>query len=236
MNFATPENSALLLHLFDLAAVSVFAVTGALVASRKQMDIFGFAVLGTVTGIGGGTLRDLLLGLPVFWVKDPSYLAACIAAASVTFFTAHLLTSRYRAIVWLDAIGLSVYCVLGADKALAYGASPMVAIVMGVITGTFGGIIRDVLGGEVPLLLRRDVYVTAALAGALAFVAAVAAGVPGTVAWAIGIGACFTVRALALTFDWSLPTYRARPGRTPEELQELGLWRGGKEKPDKAPD
>lgn len=229
-------DSALAFHVFDLAAVALFAVTGALVASRKQMDIFGFAMLGTVTGIGGGTVRDVLLGLPVFWVQDATYLIACVIAASLTFFGAHLLHSRYRAVLWLDAIGLSVYCVLGAEKALAHGASPLVAIVMGVVTGTFGGIIRDVLGGEVPLLLRRDVYVTAALAGALTFVGAGAIGASSAVAWSAGVAACFVVRGLALWFGWSLPTYKARPGRTPQELAELGLWQGKPEARETARD
>lgn len=206
----------------DLAAVALFAFTGALVASRKQMDIFGFVLLGTAAGIGGGTLRDVLLGqLPVFWVKQPVYLAVCIAAASVTFFTAHLPQSRYRVLLWLDALGLALYCALGAEKALAVGAGPLVAVTMGVVTAAFGGIIRDILGGEVPLVLSKEVYVTAALAGACVFVAAHAAGLPAVAGWIAGAGTGFTVRALALTFHWSLPTYKARPGRTPDEVRKL---------------
>lgn len=219
--------------LFDLAAIAVFAVTGALVASRKQMDIFGFALLGTVTGIGGGTIRDILLGVPVFWVREPSSLLVCIAVSAATFVTAHLLHSRYRAILWLDAVGLAAYCVIGADKALASGAGGTVAVVMGVITAAFGGIVRDILGGEVPLLLRRDVYVTAALAGALAFVGLSSAKADPAVAWVAGAAVCFVVRALALSFDWSLPVYRSRPGRSVEELAALGLWRVGRA-PDRA--
>jgi uncharacterized membrane protein YeiH len=217
---------ARLVAALDLAAIALFAATGALVASRKQMDIFGFALLGTVAGIGGGTLRDILLGeLPVFWVKRPEIIVVCVVAASVTFFTAHLVQSRYRLLLWLDAVGLAVYAVLGAEKALAVGAGPVVAIVMGVVTGTFGGIIRDVLGGEVPLLLRRDIYVTAALIGAATYVGADALALATPLGWAAGVAACFLVRALALVFGWSLPVYRPRPGRSPEELARLGLWR-----------
>lgn len=208
----------------DLAAVAMFAFTGALVASRKQMDIFGFALLGTVAGIGGGTLRDVLLGqLPVFWVRHPEYIAVCVVAASITFFAAHIPYSRYRWLLWLDALGLAVYCVLGAEKALAVGAGPVVAVVMGVITATFGGIIRDVIGGEVPLLLKKEVYVTAALAGAVAYVAADGLGLATAIAWSSGVAVCFTVRALAIVYRWSLPTYRGRPGRTQDELDELGM-------------
>ncbi|MFP6713453.1 MAG: trimeric intracellular cation channel family protein [Rhodospirillales bacterium] len=198
----------------DHIAVGVFAITGALVASRKQMDIFGFILLGTVTGIGGGTIRDLLLGQqPVNWVQDPSYVIGCIIAASVTFFAAHMFQSRYQVLLWLDAIGLSLFCVLGAERALEVGTHPLVAIIMGVISGTFGGIIRDVLGGEVSLVLKKEIYVTAALLGAATFVGLQIAGVAQTLSFAIGLLTCFSVRALALRFSWSLPTYKSRPGR-----------------------
>ena len=157
--------------LLDLFGVAVFAVTGALTASRKQMDIVGFALLATVTGIGGGTLRDLVLGAqPVFWVREPVYVAICIAVAVIVFFTAHIPESRYRLLLWLDALGLSFFCVAGADKALTADAGWFIAIVMGVITATFGGVVRDVLGGEIPVILRREIYATAALAGAGVFV------------------------------------------------------------------
>src|SRR6478752_906744 len=139
--------------LFDTAAavldwlgVIVFATSGALVASRKQMDIVGFALLAIVTGIGGGTLRDILLGqLPVFWVREPAYLGTCVLVAAVVFFTAHIPQSRYRA--------------------LLAGTGPGAAVAMGVITATFGGVIRDVLGAESPVVLSREIYVTAALLG-----------------------------------------------------------------------
>jgi uncharacterized membrane protein YeiH len=160
--------------LFDTAAaaldwlgVIVFAVSGALVASRKQMDVVGFALLGTVTGIGGGTLRDLLLGQgPVFWVREPAYLIVCVIISGVVFVTAHIPQSRYRVLLWFDAIGLALFAVTGAERALLVGSGPVVAVAMGVITATFGGIIRDVLGNESPVVLSREIYVTAALAGA----------------------------------------------------------------------
>src|SRR3954468_17339930 len=139
--------------ILDWFGVVVFAVSGALVASRKQMDISGFALLGTVTGIGGGTGRDLLLGVPVFWVQQPLYGVICIAVSAVVFFTAHIPESRYRLLMWLDAVGLSFFCVAGAEKALVADAGWFIAIVMGVITATFGGVVRDVLGGEIPVIL-----------------------------------------------------------------------------------
>jgi len=209
---------ATLITVLDMLGVGVFAVTGALVASRKQMDIVGFALLATVTGIGGGTLRDLVLGLtPVFWVQEPVYVAICIVVAALVFFTAHVPESRYRLLLWLDALGLSFFCVVGADKALAAGAGPFIAVVMGVITATIGGVVRDVLGGEIPVILRREIYATAALAGASAFVAGVMAGYAQPAA-AAGFAICLAIRGFALQRGWSLPVYRARPGRTPDEL------------------
>jgi uncharacterized membrane protein YeiH len=211
-----PSVTALL--TLDLAAVAVFAITGALTASRKQMDVFGFALLGTVTGIGGGTVRDLLLGLPVFWVREPTYLVVCLIAATLTFFTAHLVDSRYRLVLWLDAVGLAAVAVIGADKALDHGASALVAVTMGVITGAFGGIIRDVLGGESPLVLRRDVYVTAALLAAIVYVAAIALGLSPAAASGAGFASGFALRGLAIHYRLSLPVYRPRRARSPEEL------------------
>jgi uncharacterized membrane protein YeiH len=206
----------------DWFGVAVFAVTGALVASRKRMDIFGFMLLGAATGIGGGSLRDVMLGaLPVFWVREPIYLAICIGVAAATFFLAHIPESRYRALLWFDAAGLALVCVIGADKALAAGAGAFIAITMGVVSATFGGIIRDILGGESPLVLRKEIYVTAALAGAMVFVGLIALNVPRDIAAVAGFAACFVIRALALIYGWSLPVYRGRAGRTAEEVERL---------------
>src|SRR5215213_11725903 len=157
--------------VLDWFGVIVFAISGALVASRKQMDVVGFALLGTVTGIGGGTLRDLLLGQgPVFWVHEPAYLIVCVIVSSAVFVTAHIPQSRYRVLLWFDALGLALFAVTGAERGLLAGSGPVVAVTMGVITATFGGIIRDVLGNESPVVLSREVYVTAALIGATMFV------------------------------------------------------------------
>lgn len=208
---------ASLLAALDWFGIVVFAITGALVASRKEMDVFGFALLATVTGVGGGTVRDVLLGrLPVFWVKEPAYILVCVIVAVILFFTAHLPESRYRLLLWLDAIGLAVFAAVGAERTLDMGTGPVIAVVMGVVTATFGGIIRDVLGGEVPLILRKEIYVTAALAGALVLVATVGAGLARPQALLAAFAAAFVVRGLALWFGWSLPPYRARPGRAPE--------------------
>ena len=200
----------------DWLGVVAFATTGALVASRKQMDIIGFTLLGVVTGIGGGTLRDVLLGAPVFWVTEPAYLIACVLVSGIVFFTAHIPQSRYRFLLWLDAIGLALFAVTGAEKAWHAGADGIVAVAMGVITATFGGIIRDLLGGESPVILSREIYASAALAGAVIFTSLLALGAPREFALGTGFAVGLLVRAAALHYGWSLPRYRQRPGRPHE--------------------
>lgn len=204
--------------LFEFAGIAVFAVTGALVASRKELDIVSFALLATVTAIGGGTVRDVLLGLPVFWVKDPTTILICTGVAVIVFFTAHIPESRYRWLLWFDAVGMAAFAVKGCEKALAAGTHSLTAVVMGMITASFGGIIRDVLGGENTLLLRQEIYITAALLACALDVLALKAGLPGFWASSLGFAAGFGLRALALRFNWSLPVYRRRAGRRPEEL------------------
>jgi uncharacterized membrane protein YeiH len=198
--------------MLDWLGIVVFTVSGALVASRKEMDIVGFVLLGTATGIGGGTLRDVLLGLPVFWVHEPAYLLTCILVSGLAFFTAHIPHSRYKALLWLDAVGLALFAVTGAEKAADAGANGIVAVAMGIVTATFGGIIRDLLGGEVPVILSREIYVSAALAGAATFVVLMIFGTPRELGTAIAFAIGFLVRAAALQRGWSLPRYRPRPG------------------------
>lgn len=194
--------------VLDSVGIVAFAITGALTASRKQMDIVGFVVIGTVTGIGGGTLRDVLLDLPVFWIASPGYLIACALVSVLVFFAAHIPQAQYRFILWLDAVGLAIFAVTGAERATLMGASATVAVAMGVITATFGGIVRDLLGNESPVILSREIYASAALAGAVIFVALTATGIPREVAIGTGFVAGLLIRAAALRYGWSLPRYR----------------------------
>lgn len=208
-----------ILEIFDYAGVAVFAATGALSASRKQLDIIGFLFLASITGIGGGTFRDVILGFtPVFWVLNPTYILVCVGVALLVFFGAHLVESRYKLLLWLDAIGLSAYSVMGAAKGFAATGSATVAVITGVLTATFGGIMRDLLAGEPSVLLRPEIYITAALSGALAFTLATEAGLSLLVASIIGASCAFIVRGGALKFGWSIPSYRARPGRHPDDI------------------
>jgi uncharacterized membrane protein YeiH len=203
----------------DYAGVAVFAATGALSASRKQLDLIGFGFLAAVTGIGGGTIRDLILGdVPVFWVEKPAYLVVCVAVAAIVYCTAHLVESRYRLLIWLDAIGLAAFAVMGAAKGLALTGSPIVAIVTGMMTATFGGILRDLLSGEPSVLMRPEIYVSAALLGSAVFIAASLLGAPLIVGSALGVIAAFALRGGAIRYGWAFSPYRSRAGRPPEDV------------------
>src|SRR3954470_21322594 len=165
--------------VLDWFGIIVFAMSGALVASRKQMDVVGFALLGTATGIGGGTIRDTLINaLPVFWVREPAYLVTCVLVSCAAFFLAHIPQSRLKVLLWFDAVGMALFAVTGAEKALLAEAGYVAAVAMGVITATFGGVVRDVLGGESPVILGREIYVSAALGGAVIFLPWLWRGLP----------------------------------------------------------
>ncbi len=204
--------------ILDYAGIAVFAATGALAASRKQLDIIGFLFFAAFTGIGGGTVRDLILGVPVFWVVNPDYLMICVVTAVLVYFTAFLLESRYKFLLWLDAIGLAAYSVFGAWKAFSVTGSPVIAVVMGVITASFGGILRDQLAGEPSILLQREIYITAALAGAAVYTGLDMAGLPVMAAALPAALVAFSIRGGAIRFGWSIPPYKARPGRRPEDI------------------
>jgi uncharacterized membrane protein YeiH len=196
----------------DYAAVAVFGATGALAAARRKHDIVTFAFFAAVTGVGGGTLRDLLIGAPVFWVDRPAYVIATLAAALAVWIFGWGRRGE-RILNWLDALGMAAYAVVGALKALSLGAPPFSAVVMGVLTATFGGVIRDVLAAEPSVLLRRELYVTAALVGAAAFVILQRLGVPILPASLAGFALAFATRAGAIVYRWTLPGF---PGRAPD--------------------
>jgi uncharacterized membrane protein YeiH len=195
------------LVVLDFFGIAVFAVSGALVAAERRLDFITFVFFAAVTGVGGGTLRDLLIGAPVFWVHNNATLLICIAAALGVWF----IRSRriaHSALVWFDAAGLVAYSVYGSAKALSHGVAPVPAFAMGVLTACFGGIVRDVLAGEPSILMQRQLYVTAAALAAGLFVVLTFAGVS---MWAAAIAAAvigFILRGLAIARGWSLPAYR----------------------------
>jgi len=195
--------------ILDYAGVTVFALTGALAAARDRHDIITFWFFAVVTGVGGGTLRDLLIGVPVFWISDPTYLGIGLAASVFVWFAAQRV-ERAKALIWLDAVGLAAYAVIGAAKALSFGVHPLVAIAMGVLTACFGGVIRDVLAVTPSALLRREITISAALLAAVGFVALYALGVPPLWAGVAGGVAGFGLRAGAIHYGWALPAFGAK--------------------------
>jgi uncharacterized membrane protein YeiH len=211
-NHSSASRTGIMLYWLDLFGVFVFAISGALAADRRGMDLFGFIAIGLLPAIGGGTVRDIVLDAPVFWVQDPIYLWLIVAAGMLTFLSAPLIRRVERSLLWADAIGLSVFCVAGAAKALALSGSPSIAVAMGVVTAVLGGIIRDVVCNDIPLILRQDIYATAAFAGALTYVVSTMLGLDGTFSLWTGAAVCFVVRASALIWGWSLPR-RGEPGQ-----------------------
>jgi uncharacterized membrane protein YeiH len=152
-----------------LLATAVFAVTGVLAAARQNMDVLSFVIIGIVTAVGGGTLRDITLDRPVFWLHDPTFLYVAAGAAAATFFFEQRFRSTYNALLYFDAIGTAVFTVLAAERTIGYGFPPAVALVMGVITGIGGGLIRDLLTGQPTILTRRELYMTPILIGLVVY-------------------------------------------------------------------
>lgn len=204
------------LSLLDYASVLVFALTGALVASRAQLDLVGFAFIACLTAVGGGTMRDLLLDRhPVFWVGQPDYILIAVAAAVLVFFTAHKVESRYNWLIWLDSFALSIAVAAGTAAALSLGKPGVIVVLMGITTGCLGGLMRDVVCNEVPLVLKQgELYVSCAFAGALGAVALDRSGFDTFVALAVCALICWALRAGSLLFGWKLPVYKSRPPRS----------------------
>lgn len=198
-----------LLPWLDLAGLAVFAATGALVAARRGQTMVTLAFFALVTGVGGGTVRDLLIGAPVFWVQDRLAAIVCLGVALIIWMTPERWW-RGSALAWLDAVGLAAYAVFGAGKALGFGVPPVPAVVMGVISACVGGIIRDVLAGEPSILMRPELYVTAAALAATLYVVLRLLGLPAFEAAPPAALAGFGLRAAAIHWNLALPAYRGR--------------------------
>lgn len=195
------------LDTLSIVGTFLFAASGALAAARLRQTIVTFAFFALVTGVGGGTVRDLLIGAPVFWVVDPVPAITCLNAALIVWLTPRRWWSD-RALDWLDAVGLAAFAVFGAAKAMAFGVHPFVAAMMGVVTGCVGGIIRDLLAGEPSILLRPELYVTAAAVAAGLFAALRVLGVDLPVAAIVAALTGFLLRAIAIWRGWGLPIYQ----------------------------
>ena len=199
-----------IIYALDLFGVAVFAISGSLAAGKKRMDIFGVIVLGLVTALGGGTLRDILLNSgPVFWIDNRIYLLTGIIASGFTFVFVQRLSFSKRSLLFPDALGLAVFTLIGAAKTLSVTDSGSLAIVMGTMTGVAGGMIRDVLSAEVPLVLRKEVYATASLCGAVVYVLMNEMELPGIVCLISPIVTTLSIRLAAIYWGLSLPQLMA---------------------------
>ncbi len=193
-----------MLILLDIFGTIVFAITGALVGKSKKMDMFGVVVIALVTALGGGTLRDILLGnLPVFWISQPEIIVICVVSALFAYFASDKLRFPRRTMLLSDAIGLATFSVIGAQTAILF--HPVIAIMMGGMTGTAGGMIRDMLSDEIPVILRRDIYATAAMAGASVFVLLHHGQVNNDLALLLGATTTFLIRLIAIRRRWNMP-------------------------------
>ncbi len=210
-----------LVYWLDMAGVVVFALSGVILACRSRMDPFGMLVLAAVTGIGGGTLRDLVLGVrPVFWVADPTYLWVILATVGLSIVGFHYIHRLSRSFLPIaDAFGLALFTVIGAHKALQLEAPGVVAVLMGLLTGVAGGMVRDVLARRVPMVLRQEVYATASIAGGITYVGLGALGVPVGVAIGLALAVTLGLRLAAIHWQLTLPVFAWVVIRPPQEAQ-----------------
>ncbi len=195
-----------MIYWFDLLGVAVFAVSGALAAMQAGLDLFGLLVIAAMTAVGGGTLRDLLLNRhPVFWMKDTRYLQVIIASALAALMVGPFPEYAIGVLKVADALGLALFALCGTEIAEEHGLQPMPALLMGTLTACGGGVLRDVLSGQAPLLLRKDIYATAAIGGIALYFVLKTLGVPMRWAFVLGMVGVAALRLAALYFGWQLP-------------------------------
>ena len=198
----------LFLYLLDLFGVAVFAASGALAGVASQFDLLGVLVLASITAVGGGTIRDVLLGRhPIFWIKDVVFIYAILAATALTLWWAHFHPVPRDALVIADAIGLAMFAISGAQVAEKAGCRALVVVLMGTLTGAGGGVVRDVLSAKVPLILRHEIYASAAIAGIVVYLLLRAAKTPTAAAFAAGFFTVAGTRLFAIAYDLRLPVF-----------------------------
>lgn len=207
MSAALPQIPAAL----DLIGTAVFALTGAVLAARLRQTFVTMGFFALITGVGGGSVRDLLIGAPVFWVRDPWVAPVCLGVALIAWFTPHKWWDG-KLLDWADAAGLAAYAVLGTAKALAFGIAPVPAVLMGVITGCVGGVIRDVLAGRPSIIMRPEIYVTAAALASGLCAAGAWFGLPRELTWSGAALAGFALRGMAIAKGLALPSYARTEG------------------------
>jgi uncharacterized membrane protein YeiH len=198
---------ALPLYEIQMIGTAVFAVTGVLAVNRRGLDVFGAVVLGTVTALGGGTIRDLVLGAPLFWLGDLNYAWAAIGASLAAFFASRSFASTYTLLLYLDGLGAALFAVAAAEKVLMLHFGAVVAVIMGVLTSIGGGLVRDVLAGRPTLLMSREIYATPVLIGCTLYVLLRAAGVEPRLHGVLACGVIFAIRAAAIRWHIEMPAW-----------------------------
>lgn len=199
----------MILYLLDLVGVAVFAVSGVLAARDRGLDLLGVVVIAAITAIGGGTLRDLLLNRhPIFWITDAQYLTVIIASALLTVAYVRVRPPPRKALLVADAVGLGLFALSGAQVAEAAQCPPIIVVLMGTMTGAAGGVLRDVITAQVPLILRRDIYATAAIAGVALYLLLQALGLERSAAFGVGMATVIALRLLAIRWGLQLPMFR----------------------------
>lgn len=198
----------MLLQIIYLIAISAEAMTGALSAGRRRMDLFGVVIIACVTALGGGSLRDIVLGhYPLGWVKHPEYLAYTVCAAIAATFLAKKLHHLRRAFLWLDALGLIAFTLIGCSIAREGGHQPAIVVIAGMLTGAFGGVLRDVLCNEIPLVFQRELYAVISLLTGVAYLLLLRMGVAENISVLICLGGGFAFRLLAIRYEWEMPKF-----------------------------
>lgn len=199
-----------LIYILDLTGTFVFAISGMKMAARNDMDVFGASVVGFVTAIGGGTVRDLLLDShPITWMADMSYPMVILAALPFTYFAGKKLDSFSRTLFIFDTIGIALFTMTGMEKALSYGFNPFIAGTMGMISAVVGGVIRDTLCREIPLIFRKEIYATACLSGALVFYLGIYWGISDNLNYLVTTAVIILIRTIAIRMNLSLPKMKA---------------------------
>lgn len=197
-----------MLAFLDFFGIAVFAITGALVAGKKRFDVFGVLVVALITSLGGGTLRDVILDAhPMVWIQNTTYLGVAILAALSTFFWVRIRHIPLRMLEVSDAIGLAFFTIAGAQKAAALGHAPEICLLMGLMTGVAGGVLRDIACNEIPLIFHKEIYATAAISGGAAYLLALQLGIGMSLAMMLGMGITLSLRLAGIYRGWSLPAF-----------------------------
>ncbi|MEM9921696.1 MAG: trimeric intracellular cation channel family protein [Bacteroidota bacterium] len=197
-----------MIYALDLIGTMVFAISGALTAKQKQFDIFGAVVIAFVTAVGGGTIRDVLIGsTPVGWMKDLNYLYVILLGVTISLFFRKVVQKLRRTLFLFDTIGIGLFTILGLQKTLDHGIAPIVAVMMGAVSAVFGGVVRDTLCNEIPLIFRKEIYATACIAGGILYLFLQKSSLSAD--WTVALTVVFTIllRGLAVRYKWTLPSF-----------------------------